>query len=314
MYATYADLLCELFRVSDVGVVATDTVLSNFTVDAGGDTFDFTGGTPVVGDAITQAGNCAEIIGVTGSTVRIDTTGAETKIVEGAAKFLHSDVYPKVYVEFELQAAQTFIEEQTRQWFEPRSKTVRLEGKNSNVVLLRVPIISISEIRLNDQTEPQDLTDFEIYSGVDFRRKPMIKIRTGSRSIFTTRFDRTFRRGVYTEFDGVYGFVEEDGSTPYLIKKATMKLTINAIKNPIGSGAGSAGIGPLKREETDRHEVEYFQPDDVTGSATGAISGDVEVDRILKMYRGPTHIGGTIMDLPRVEDIDRGTYEYEGYY
>ncbi len=61
-------------------------------------------------------------------------------------------------------------------------------------------------------------------------------------------------------------------------------------------------------EKVDLHETEYFQPDDVRGGASGAISGDIQVDRILTMYRGPVGIGGTIMDIARTEDYKRDQF------
>ena len=305
MYISYAELLCELSISGDPLITATDTTLTGFTPDAGGDKFTFNGGSPLVTDALCQAGFSAEIIDISGAVLQINTTGAATKIVNGDAEVLHSDSVPKARGELEILAQMEFIDQWTRQWFEPRSKTIRLEGKNSNVVFLRVPIISISEIRLNDTVDAADLTQFEIYTGVDNRRNPRIKLRSGVRNIFTATLGRTFRRATYSEFDGSYGFVEEDGSTPLLIKKATLILTANHLKVPAGAGSSLAGVGAKKREKVDLHETEYFQPDDVSGAASGAISGDIEVDRILRMYRGPTGIGASIMDLPRLEDHDR---------
>ena len=309
MYCTYHELLCQLSISSDPLVTSTNTVLSNLTVDAGGDIYDFVGGTPIVTDALCQAGYSDEIIEIIGGTqIRVSKTGAENFIVDGAAKILHSDTVPKKRGEDSLLRAMEFIDLQTRQWFEPRSKTIRVEGKNSNVMFFKVPIISISAIRLNDDTVSASLTDFEVFSGYDNRRNPRIKIRTGTGTIYTENYGRAFIRAAYTEFDGSYGFVEEDGSTPVLIKDATLMLATNYLKAPLGSGSALTGVGPKKREKVDLHETEYFQPDDVRGGSTGAISGDIAVDRILKMYRGPVGIGGTIMDLARTEDFKRDRF------
>jgi hypothetical protein len=312
MYTSYADILSKCFISGDSAVTAVVTTLSGFVVDAGGDKFTFSGGAPLVGDVLYQAGYAAEIIDVSGAVLQINTTGTLTKIVVGAAKVLHSDSLPKALVDQQILLAQEFIEQHTRQWFEPRSKTIRVEGKNSNVMLLRVPIISVSEIRLNDDATAQDLVNFELYTGVDNRRNPRIKIRSGSRNIFTGTVGRTFHRAAYSEIDGSFGFVEEDGSTPLLIAKAASILALDYIKSPATVSLG--GVGPLKREKTDLHETEYFQPDDVTGASTGAISGNIEVDRIINMYRGPTGIGGSIMDLARIEDSDRQDFDRYDVY
>lgn len=309
MYSNYAELLCKLSISSDPLVTSTDTTLSNLTVDPGGDLFDFAGGSPAVGDALCQAGYAHEIIEIPGGTqIRVNATGAERFIANGPAKIVHSDVVPKKRGEDALLRAMEFIDLQTRQWFEPRTKTFRFEGKNSNVMFFSVPIISISAIRMNDETVPVSLSDFEVFSGVDNRRNPRIKLRTGSGTVFSENFGRAFVRASYSEFDGSYGFVEADGSTPLLIKDATLMLTTTYLKTPLGSGSALTGVGPKKREKVDLHETEYFQPDDVRGGATGAISGDIAVDRILKMYRGPVGIGATIMDVARTEDYKQDRF------
>lgn len=310
MYIEYSDILNQLYIALDSSVSVTPTVLSNLTVDVSGDTFDFVGGAPSVGDAITQAGYTYGIIDVTGSVIRIDKTGTNNKIVNGSANILHSDQYPKAIVENEIKIAMEFIDLQCRQWFEPRSKIFRLEGRNSNVMLFNIPIISMSEIRINSETVGADLRNFEIFDGVQNRRNPRVKLQTGFRNIYTSTYGRTFRRATYTEFEGMYGFVEEDGSTPLLIQKAMMILVVNAIKSSIVIDSALAGVGALKREKTDLHETEYFQPDEVRGGSSGALSGDIEVDRIIKMYRGPISIGGSIMDVSSVEAIDYGDYTY----
>jgi len=309
MYVTYAELLCEYALVSDPKVTQTDLTLSAKVVDVGGDLYTFAGGTPLVGDAVCQAGYSQEIIEIVGGTqIRIDVTGVDNKIAEGLVKQIHSDVIPKARGEFEILTAMDFIEMQTRQWFEPRTKTVRVEGKNSNVYFFPVPIISISAIRINDESASSDLNAFEIFSGVDNRRNPRIKIKSSSSSIYNESNGRAFVRAAYTEFDGSYGFVEEDGSTPRQIKKAALKLSINYINNSAASGSSLVGVGAVKREKVDLHEKEYFQPDDVTGGPSGSVSGDIEVDRILRMFRGPTSIGTTILDLPTTEDYKRDSY------
>lgn len=311
MYISYAELLCGLSISGDNLITSTATVLSNLTVDVGGDTFDFVGGSPAIGDALCQAGYAHEIIEIIGSTIRIDVTGAANFIKNGPANIVHSDDVPKKRGEDEISMAMDFIDLQTRQWFEPRSKTIRVEGKNSNVMFFPVPIISITEIRVNDETVAQPLINFEIFDGVDNRRNPRIKLRTSSslNTIFTQTHGRAFIRAAYSEFDGSYGYVEDDGSTPLMIKKATIMLTVNNLKSPVGTGSSLAGVGAMKREKVDLHETEYFQPDDVRGGASGAISGDIEVDRILKMFKGPVAIGGSIMDLPRSEDFKRNIWE-----
>jgi len=314
-YITYGQVLLQLAIAGDSSVTKATTVLSNKTVNAGGDIYDFVGGSPLVGDVVSQSGRTASIIALPVSTkLQISVTGASNPIVNGNAQILHSDTVLKAQTDDEIKTWSDFMDLQTRWWFNARAKTIRLEGRNSNVLLLPVPIISISEIKLNGDTVGTDLSLFTIFSnrdGIpDDRRNPRIKILSNSQNIFIGRSGRTFHRGAITEMTGVWGFLESNGSTPMLIQRAVTKLVLNAIKNNMVSQVASASTGAKKAERVDLHETEYFQPDDVRGAPSGAISGDIEVDRIITMYRGPMGIGGSILDTPTVEEFEQEDMEW----
>lgn len=304
-YVLYEQLIKELFISGSNLVTNVDTVLSNKVTDSGGDKFDFTGGSPLVEDILYQNGKIAEIINVTGPVLQINKTGIENLFLESTAKILHSDTISKIQGEEEIKLATAIIDRGTNQFFNAKSLTIRLEGNNSNLLLLSIPIISVSSIKLNNDNVSIDLTLAEISISrtiPDDRRNPKIKLRNITENIFKGTTGRVFRRGMWTEIDGVFGFLESDGSTPLLIQKAILKLTIRNIQEPTGSIATSGLLGPKKRERVDLHETEYFEPS-TGGTSTISSSGDVEIDRIIGMYKAPLIISGSILDVPIVETV-----------
>lgn len=319
-YIKYGDFLLGLSNAGDSNVTKLDITLSNKVVDSGGDIFEYNmaSGSPIIGDVVTQAGNVVHIISVlTGpDRIVIEETGDDNQVLNGVANLLHSDSYDRKSIEKEIKTASSFIDYHTRQFFNSRSKTIRLEGNNSNVLLFPIPIISVSEVRLNDDTVGTDLTNFEFFNNrgniPDDRRNPRIKIFEHNRNIFRGSLGRAFLRGTMTEIDGYFGFIDEDGSTPALIQKAVNRMVISSVSNPISTTSTGGLIGPKKSERVDLHETEYYQPDDVQGGPSGKISGDVEVDRIINMFRSPIAIGGSILDNVEIQQQD---YLYrDGYH
>lgn len=204
-----------------------------------------------------------------------------------------------------------FVDRRTRQWFNRRDITMRIEGRNSNLLMLGVPIIAVDSLRLNhflpeEPGEVLESTRYIVYAGrsyPDDRRNPMVKIFANEGSIYGS-FGRTFRRGLFTDIVGKFGFVEPDGTTPVEIQRAMLMLVVNDIKNPISSVISSGGaVGPKTSETTDLHSISFAEPVEQQLKLSGkSVSGIEEVDRILAHYRSPISIGGSILDIPRIED------------
>jgi len=312
-YLTYGELLCALATGGSPLVSKIKITLSNKVVDAGGDIYDFVKVTagdpdPVVGDVIEQLGFGSCIIEFpTPTTVRIELTGAANLIVNGPANNLHSDTIPKHRGNAIIQESMDFIDEFTGQFFNLRAAIVRLEGNNTPTMWLPVPIIEIRELVINSTSnalvEGED-NDFVAFKGrsrpQDDRRNPRIKLNVGSGrdNIFSGALtNRVFVKETLTKIDGDFGFLEENGSTPSLIKRATELLSIIQINSPTAQ-ATSSSTGPLKRLKIDLHEQEFFELKDST--ARGSLSGNSEVDRILAKYQAPIRIDGSIEETPVV--------------
>jgi hypothetical protein len=244
-----------------------------------------------------------------------DNTGPYVTLQQIRDLGLTQAQYPDAQVNAEIKLWSDSFDQWTGQWFNSRAKTIRLEGKNSNVLFLGIPILTVTQIKMNNETVPTALSFFEIFnnrgSKPDDRRNPMIKMLSKSDIIFSQSNSRVFRRGFFTDITGTFGFLEADGTTPQMVQRAIMKLVVRGLKQPINSTATAGNLGPKKREKTDLHETEYFEPE--TGSAaSGAVSlsGDPEVDKIIGIYKAPMAIGGSILDVPALETTYNDDYEF----
>ena len=200
---------------------------------------------------------------------------------------------------------QQVLERVTRQWFRPIPIELYLDGTDSDTLHLPVPIISIETMRINDDPTPLEAGRYRVYSGCllpDDRKNPRIKLVDTfgyERDIYTAP-DRTrrsrFHKGRQNQYmKGVFGYVEADGSTPAMIKRAMLKLVIKDVQSPL---AGSLpGLTPppitssiVREEVTDGHSIKYqLAGGDLKPRAVG-LSGlidDPEVQMIVKLYKAP---------------------------
>jgi hypothetical protein len=205
----------------------------------------------------------------------------------------------------------SFIDQQTRQWFEARPGTLSLDGNDSEVLFLSVPVITITGLYINSrfesvdnipQTNPDGTPNYVVYNargyfngtgqaGVDDRKNPKIAFYNQRRSIFQIPSlayqGRIFMKGHQNQkLVGTFGYTEADGTTPLLIQRACLKLVAkNLAKGVMGDNRLLSG------ESTDGHSVQYAMPQalGVKGKTFG-ITGDMEVEQILQMYRAPLAI------------------------
>jgi len=190
---------------------------------------------------------------------------------------------------------ESFVNEQTGQWFYPKDITLELDGNDTDILFLSIPIISVTSLKLNGETEALDAASYVVYNRFDpdDRRNPRIKLqRTSTMDLFerlsaggsqALRFAKGYRNQI---IEGSFGFIEPDGCAPKLIKYAVTRLVIARIGPEASAGASPAG--PVVEEWTDGHKLKYS--DIPAASGGGSITGDLEVDRILKMYRRPIGI------------------------
>lgn len=310
-YLLYEELIAELF-FSDSSLVSNDTLtLSNLTVDSGGDIYEFTANvlSPIKGDVILQAGNPAEIIEIldTPDRIRINKTGAENLISVGEVTLLRSAKLPKRRAETFIAQAMDQIDSFTGQFFNAVSGTFRFEGRNTDILHLQIPIISVDKLTISstDQVLKQgEDFDFVVFNGRqkpnDDRKNPRIKLNFGSSqsSVFVRNIHtRIFARKTFTEIVGTFGYLEPDGSTPSLIKRAVILLVQDKINKQNNITSDKASAGPLKRLKVDLHEEEFFELSESENSRS-VKTGINEVDNILTLFKAPLIVGGSFIRGP----------------
>ena len=163
-----------------------------------------------------------------------------------------------------------FIDSITGQWFEPREKVIRLDGRGGQNLVLPVFLSAVDYVKIGlDYVD-----DYVLYNRMEDRSYPKIFRCSG------------WPKGrLNIEVSGTWGYVEEDGSTPPAIRWAAMKLAIYNFPALSDTEAQEEKNlrGLLVSETTDGHS--YSLSNEVVSSLSSeAITGDAEIDRILKSY------------------------------
>ena len=163
-----------------------------------------------------------------------------------------------------------FIDRVTGQWFELREKTISLDGQGGRNLVLPVFLSEAHSVKIDHE----EIVDYVLYNRMDDRAYPKIFRCAG------------WPKGrLNIEVSGQWGYVEEDGSTPPAIRRAAMKLALYHFPALIDTDAleENAIRGLLLSETTDGHT--YMLSDSAVAEAySGAITGDAEIDGILKGY------------------------------
>lgn len=219
---------------------------------------------------------------------------------EGLSSSVASDAKVLSYIGIWQQA----IERACRQWFEERTLTFKVDGTDSDTLHFGVPIISVDSLKINDSTTALDTSLYRVYNGrayPDDRRNPRIKlVNETSLDIYTAPIhgrSLKFRKGRNNqEVSGKFGFIEADGSTPALIKRALTKLVIEKLAKPIYAAGGSSPtppppiVGNLLEEWTDGHKRKYGAAGGEKSPRRPGLSGitdDPEILDILVLYKAP---------------------------
>lgn len=211
-----------------------------------------------------------------------------------------------------LHVASRYVEQYTGRRFVPEAKTLRLDGRGANsALLLEEPIIALSRVALLEGGhEPVAGTDIDrsglrvynrhlrlLLERPDDRDSPKVELQFepgGIRSGVPLETGQGHRWPLGRQdviVAGAFGFTDPDGSpmgsTPYLVRHATILLALRELEL-MGDAAARAvtSAAGIKREKTRDQEVEY-NTSASSGSSTGAFTGDAEIDRILARYRRP---------------------------
>lgn len=200
---------------------------------------------------------------------------------------------------------QEFIDRATRQWFRPIELELYVDGTDSDALHFGVPIISISEVRINGESDALDAARYKVYNANRYpadKQNPRIKLideYESQRDIYTApnRYGRSiFRKGRQNQYiKGVFGNVDENGSAPALIKHALLKLVVEKLSRPVVPGSNGDLTPPILQgivleEWTDGHKIKYSQSGSTTLPRPPGLTGitnDQEILDILRLYRAP---------------------------
>lgn len=216
-------------------------------------------------------------------------------------------LFPDASITAALLMWEQFIDRVTRQFFEPRVADVTLDGTDSDTLHFSVPVISVTELYLNNSTEVLDTSLYRVYNGrqapADDRKNPRLKlVFDNSDDIYTRPVINgqiKFRKGRQNQrLVGTFGYTQPDGSTPLLIQRALVKLVIEKLTNPIYPDPNNpidpvVPHGPLLEEETDDHRMKWSAPGGNTRARSPGLIGittDREILDILTLYRSPIAI------------------------
>jgi hypothetical protein len=156
--------------------------------------------------------------------------------------------YPTERIQAAIDVWSRFVEDATGQWFEPRQKTLVMDGNDSYRIFLPVPVLSIMKLFANgDFSNPISSTLYRVYKERnEDRRNPKVELFQGDRrdGIFTPGFrapgygnaGRIFIGGQQNQkLVGYFGYVDE----------APAPVTVTAATNasPIQITAPAHGLG-----------------------------------------------------------------------
>jgi hypothetical protein len=186
---------------------------------------------------------------------------------------------------------QAFIEARTGNWFESRTKTMLFDGDGSRLIHFPVPIISVTSLYVNDEfTTALDATYYVVYNRYfpDDRKNPRIKLKKSTDDFFSVS------AGVFEVGDqnqkviGDFGYVEEGGSTPFMIERAIMTLIGMSMEYLSDGDLDILRGGRVTEEVTDRHRVRFANLYKELGQWNS--TGIADVDAAIQMYRRPAFI------------------------
>lgn len=230
---------------------------------------------------------------------------------EGVSVDRASDVRLQILIE----RWSRWVEHITRRFFEPRSMTIQLDGRESTFMGLRHPIVGIAAVNAVDDSgspNPIDLTALRFYNrhltqGLtqpDDRDSPRIEfvmlqpILIGMASSYYPA--QMFRSGRFAngtqniQIQGSFGYTDLDGSpsgvTPPLIRKVVQLLVMRDLPKLVQVNARfDARHHHRITTESTRGQSYSLQADRLGRGPTT----DPEIDDILDLYSAPMQMAST---------------------
>lgn len=212
-----------------------------------------------------------------------------------------------------IRKVSTFVERWTRRFFEPRYRTITLDGARGPSQWLQDPVIALDSARIEgDLVDPTTYRVFNrhIAEGLtdpDDRENPRVTFSRITRVLSEVNtYDRPFyNRQVWwpgprnVQLAGLFGYTDPDpdlpaGSTPEMIRHVTMLLFAREAL-PLADGDGRTDAQNAFRVDSirTRDQSVTYGADRMQLTAKGAneFTGDPAIDDIIAMYVAPPFIG-----------------------
>jgi len=221
---------------------------------------------------------------------------------------------------------EAIVEKLTRNIFRELSPgELRFDGNNSRMLHFNLPLLSVTSVKINDETTALAVDEYRAYTGYrqpqDDRLNPKIELTPIRASVWRTS-PGMFVKGLDQLVTATWGYVDEDPSnpgsfiTPVPIKDAIIQLVILDLDNyfeQYEDGSSGKVLTAVKREKTDGHEIEYMEQKQLKSLRWQMIPADIA--DVLWAYRGPWEIQApeTIRFLadPGIDILDADVYGYE---
>ena len=196
---------------------------------------------------------------------------------------------------------QSFFEEQTGTWFEPRAVEATFDGNGQSYQSFHVPILEVGGLYVNsmfDSVVPADNYSWRAPGHPQHHVNPRIALKNDA---YVEPWARTpgtpgyiFGRGVANQkLVCVMGFLQADGSPPFKLKQALARAVSKSLGGEgIAGGDATITAGVLTRHEVKDHVRVYSPIYRVSTKAkppsSMLITGDSFIDGVLRLYkRGP---------------------------
>lgn len=198
-----------------------------------------------------------------------------------------------------LDEASEYVDRATGWWFEPRAKTLRLDGDGTQYLWLPAPIVSLTSVTVGDTTVevPAGVVQYGLVADQDKDMRAARLELAGGQSIYSLARPQPplpvwplGRKNV--EVVGSFGYTKANGtSPPSEIRDAVLRLALREI-NQVASAASAderrrAGV---YREATDGHSYEAAggMPGSAGSWRFGGLTGDPWIDTVVARYRRPS--------------------------
>ena len=175
--------------------------------------------------------------------------------------------------------ASDYIDAMTGRWFEPRTRTIKLDGNGGAVLPLPHFLIEPESVKCGGTA----ISDCVLYNEPEDRDYPKLYRKRG------------WPRGARNvEVRGMWGYVDfnADGTyaTPPLIRTAARRLVLLELASSSGDGSVDAARemrGLLVEETTDGHSYKLDRSL-ATLCVDKIYTGDMEIDQIIEKYAATT--------------------------